>query len=137
MIAKISGSERPTEAIVYSAHWDHLGIGKPDEKGDSVYNGASENAIGTAMVLEVAAALKRENLKPKRTIVFLLVTSEEMGHWGSLWYVKDTPQSQKKTVANINLDGFNCYGKTKDVVIIGAGHNELEDLFCKRSKKAR
>ncbi len=112
-----------------------LGIGKPDAKGDSIYNGASDNAIGTAMVLELAAALKKGNLKPKRTIVFLMTSAEEMGHWGSLWYVKHTPQSQKETVANINLDGFNRYGKTKDMVIIGAGHTELEDYFAKEVKK--
>ena len=135
VVAKISGSERSKEAIVYSAHWDHLGIGRPDAKGDSIYNGASDNAIGIAVLLELAVAFKKSGIKPKRTIVFLCATAEEMGHFGSLWYVKHTPPPQSKTVANINLDGFNRYGKTKDVSIIGEGHTELEDYLAKEVKK--
>ena len=131
VIAKIPGTEKPSEAVVYSAHWDHLGIGKPDKNGDSIYNGASDNAMGTAVLLEIAASFKKSGIKPKRTLVFLCAAAEESGHFGSSWYVQHTPIGQRKTVANINLDGFNRYGKTKDIVIIGAGHTELEDFFTK------
>jgi hypothetical protein len=131
VMAKISGTENPSEAIVYSSHWDHLGIGKPDENGDSIYNGASDNAIGTAVVLELAARFKKTGIRPKRTLVFLCTGAEELGQFGSIWYVAHTPAEQKQTVANINVDGFNQYGKTRDMLIIGAGHTELETLFEK------
>lgn len=135
VLAKIPGTLRPSEAIVYSAHWDHLGIGRPDEKGDSIYNGASDNAMGTAVLLELAAAFKKMKIKSKRTIIFLCAAAEEIGHFGSLWYVQHTPADQKKIVANINIDGFNRYGRTKDVSIIGVGHSEMEDHFRKEVEK--
>jgi Zn-dependent M28 family amino/carboxypeptidase len=135
VVAKIKGVKRPSEAIVYSAHWDGLGIRSPDAKGDSIYNGASDNALGTAVLLELANAFKKLNPKPDRTIVFLCVAGEEVGHLGSLWYTQHTPVDQKQTIANINIDGFNRYGKTKDMSLIGAGHSEMEDYFTKEIKK--
>jgi hypothetical protein len=135
IVATIPGTKRPAEAIVYSAHWDHFGFGKPDEKGDSIYNGASDNAIGVAVLLELASAFKKWGVKPERTIVFLFPTLEEFGFLGSLYYTTHKPPGQDKIIANINLDGFNRYGRTKDMMLIGPGRNDLEEIFRKELAK--
>ena len=132
---KITGSKYPAETIVYSAHWDHLGIGTPDEKGDSIYNGANDNALGVAIVLELARAFKNIKPTPARTIVFVLFTGEEQGYWGSTWYVQHPLGSLKKTVADFNIDGFNRFGRTKDIVIFGPGNSTLEDDIAAEIKK--
>ena len=129
VISKITGSRYPDEYIVYTAHWDHFGIGKPDADGDSIYNGALDNASGTAALLELARAFKNLKTKPLRTVVFVAVTAEEQGLWGSAWYVQHPVFPLEKTVANINIDGLNNYGKTKDLVVVGKGQSELEDLL--------
>lgn len=128
VIAKITGSKYPDEYIIYTAHWDHLGIGAPDEKGDSIYNGAWDNASGTAALLGMAKAFK-EDAKPERSVVFLTVTAEEQGLLGSAYYSQNPVYPKEKTVANINLDGMNPYGKMKDVALIGMGQSELEDIL--------
>jgi Zn-dependent M28 family amino/carboxypeptidase len=128
VVAKITGSTKPEEYVIYSAHWDHLGIGKPDETGDSIYNGALDNATGTAALLALAKAFSAEE-KPERTVIFLAVTAEEQGLWGSLYYALNPMYPKEKTVANINMDGINPYGKMKDVSIIGVGQSEMEDLL--------
>jgi hypothetical protein len=135
VVATIPGTKRPGEAIVYSAHWDHLGFGKPDEKGDSIYNGASDNAIGVAVLLELASAYKKWGIKPERTIVFLFPTLEEFGFLGSLYYTTHIPPEHGKIIANMNLDGFNRYGRTKDIRLIGPGRNDLEEMFGKEMAK--
>ncbi|MGE5518552.1 MAG: M28 family peptidase, partial [Candidatus Dadabacteria bacterium] len=89
VIAKITGSKHPDEVIIYTAHWDHLGIGKPDNTGDSIYNGALDNASATSGLLELARAFKNMEPKPERTIVFLSVTSEEQGLLGSQYYAQN------------------------------------------------
>jgi Zn-dependent M28 family amino/carboxypeptidase len=127
VIAKITGTQQPDEYIIYSAHWDHLGVGKADEKGDSIYNGAFDNASGTAGLLEMAKAFKAMKNKPARTVVFLWVTAEEQGLWGSEHYAKNPIYPKEKTVTNINVDGLNPYGKTKDIVLVGFGQSDLED----------
>jgi Zn-dependent M28 family amino/carboxypeptidase len=129
VIAKITGSKHPDETIVYSAHWDHLGIGKPDESGDSIYNGAFDNATGIAGLMELGRAFKSLKNKPERTIVFLAVTAEEQGLWGSAYYAQNPVFPLEKTVSNINLDGVNYRGRTKDVIYVGKGQSELEDLL--------
>ena len=126
VIATIPGTKRPDEYIIYTAHWDHLGFGKPDETGDSIYNGALDNASGTAGLIELARAYKSLETKPERTIVFLSVTAEEQGLWGSAYYAQNPIFPIKKTVANINMDGLNPDNKTNDVIIVGAGQSELE-----------
>ncbi|PZX58220.1 Zn-dependent M28 family amino/carboxypeptidase [Algoriphagus ratkowskyi] len=128
VIAKVTGASKPEEYVIYSAHWDHLGIGKPDETGDSIYNGALDNASGTAALLALAKAFATEE-KPERTVVFLAVTAEEQGLWGSLYYALNPVYPKEQTVANINMDGINPYGKMKDVAIIGIGQSEMEDLL--------
>ncbi|MET0462147.1 MAG: M28 family metallopeptidase [Chitinophagaceae bacterium] len=129
VIGKISGSKHPDEVIIYSAHWDHLGIGKPDETGDSIYNGALDNASATAGLLELARAFKSLKTQPERTVVFLAVTAEEQGLWGSAYYAQNPIYPTAKTLANINMDGLNWYGKTKDIVVIGRDQNQLEDYL--------
>jgi len=136
VIAKITGTTRPDEVIIYTAHWDHLGIGRPDQSGDSIYNGALDNASGTAGLLEMARAFKHMNAKPERTIVFLAVTAEEQGLLGSAYYAENPIYPVNKTVANINMDGLNRYGKTKDMVVVGQGQSELEDYLKEAIKKA-
>jgi Zn-dependent M28 family amino/carboxypeptidase len=136
VVAKITGSKHPDETIIYSAHWDHLGFGKPDETGDSIYNGALDNASGTAGLLELAKAFKSMKTKPERSVIFLAVTAEEQGLWGSAWYAQNPIYPADKTVANINMDGINQFEKTKDIVIIGEGQSELEDYVTEEAKKA-
>jgi Zn-dependent M28 family amino/carboxypeptidase len=135
VIGKITGTERPDEYIIYTAHWDHLGIGRPDATGDSIYNGAFDNASGTAGLLEIAAAFKRLNAAPKRTVVFLAVTAEEQGLWGSAYYAENPIYPKEKTVASINMDGINPYGRMKDVMVVGSGQSEMEDYLREEAKK--
>jgi Zn-dependent M28 family amino/carboxypeptidase len=129
VIAKITGTKRPDEYIVYTAHWDHLGIGKPDSRGDSIYNGALDNASGSAGLLEIARAFKSLKTPPERTILFLSVTAEEQGLLGSAYYARHPIYPLNRTVAELNMDVLNANEKTKDVVITGAGQSELEDIL--------
>lgn len=135
VIGKITGSKYPDQTIIYTAHWDHLGIGKPDETGDSIYNGALDNASATAGLLELARAFESLKVKPERSIVFLSVTAEEQGLWGSAWYAQNPVYPINKTVANINMDGLNWYGKTKDIIVVGEGQSNLEDYLKEEAAK--
>ena len=129
VIAKVTGSKYPDEYIIYTAHWDHLGIGTPDETGDSIYNGALDNATGTAGLLELARTFRHNDQKPERSIIFLAVTAEEQGLLGSAYYAQNPVYAANKTLANINMDGLNYYGKTDDVIVVGQGQSELEDYL--------
>jgi Zn-dependent M28 family amino/carboxypeptidase len=129
VIGKITGSKHPEEYIVYTAHWDHLGIGKPDDTGDSIYNGALDNASGTSGLLELARGFKSLKKSTERTIIFLAVTAEEQGLWGSAYYAQNPIYPVSKTLANINMDGLNWFGKTNDIIVVGQGQNDLEDLL--------
>lgn len=135
VIGKITGTARPDEYIIYTAHWDHLGIGKSDEKGDSIYNGSLDNASGTAGLLELANAFSQLPEKPERTVVFLSVTAEEQGLWGSAWYANNPVYPIKNTIANINMDGLNWFGETKDIVVVGSGQSDLEDYLSEEAGK--
>ena len=135
VIGKITGSTHPDETIVYTAHWDHLGIGKPDETGDSIYNGALDNASATSGLLELARGFKSLKTAPARTIVFISVTAEEQGLWGSAYYAQNPVYPINKTLANINMDGLNWFGKTKDIVVVGKGQNDLEDYLKEEATK--
>lgn len=129
VIAKITGTKYPDEYLVITAHWDHLGVGKPDATGDSIYNGAIDNASGTASLLEFAKVFKGLQTPPERTVVFLAVTGEEQGLLGSDYYAKHPVYPLAKTVANLNVDEVNWYGKTKDIIVVGKGQNDLEDML--------
>jgi Zn-dependent M28 family amino/carboxypeptidase len=121
--------------LIYTAHWDHLGIGKPDEKGDSIYNGALDNASGLAALFAIAKAFQ-SGTPPERTVVFLAVTAEEQGLLGSAHYAQNPVFPVEKTLANINIDGVNPYGKMKDVSLIGIGQSDLEDILDQELEKA-
>jgi len=132
VVAIIPGTKRPDENIIYSAHWDHLGTGEP-VKGDSIYNGMTDNATGVAALLDLAAAF--EKVKPERSIVFVSFTGEEQGLLGSEYYAKHPVLPLDKTVADINMDMMGLAGKTKDIVIYGFGQSELEDYAAVSAKK--
>ena len=136
VIGKITGTKRPDEVIIYTSHWDHLGIGSPDETADSIYNGAFDNASGTAGLIELARAFKSMKVQPERTIILLAVTAEEQGLWGSAYYAQNPIYPTAKTVANINIDGLNPFEKTKDIIIVGEGQSELEEYLKEAAEKA-
>jgi Zn-dependent M28 family amino/carboxypeptidase len=135
VIGKITGTKRPDEVIIYSSHWDHLGIGKADETADSIYNGAFDNASGTAGLIELARAFKSMKVQAERTIIILAVTAEEQGLWGSAYYAQNPVYPTSKTVANINIDGLNPFEKTKDIIIVGEGQSELEEYLKEAAEK--
>ncbi|MBS1743612.1 MAG: M20/M25/M40 family metallo-hydrolase [Bacteroidetes bacterium] len=137
VIAKITGSKYPDETIFYTAHWDHLGIGKADEKSDSIYNGAVDNGSGIAGLLEIARAFKSLPTTPERTIVFLSVTAEEQGLYGSEYYARHPVYPLEKTVADFNMDMLNWIGETNDIIVNGQGQNNLEDLLEDELKKVK
>ena len=126
----VRGTEKPDEVIIYSAHWDHLGIGSPVD-GDSIYNGAVDNATGTAALLEIARAFAGNNKKPKRSVLFLAVTAEEQGLLGSAYYAEHPIFPPSKTVADINMDAFMSIGEMKDLTIVGYGQSDLDDMATK------
>lgn len=134
VLALIPGTKRPDEAIIYSAHWDHFGVGEII-KGDSVYHGAVDNATGVAALLELAAAFKKAKVKPERSILFISFTGEEQGLLGSEYYAKHPVFPANKSVANINMDMMGLAGKTKDIVVYGYGQSELEDYAASSAKK--
>ncbi len=134
VIAFLPGSERPEETIIYTAHWDHLG--KDDSRAvDQIYNGAVDNASGTAGLLALAQLHANDPIKAKRSIVFLAVTAEESGLLGSAWYASNPIYPLSKTVANINIDGMKLLGRMRDVTVIGFGNSELEQYLESAAKK--
>ena len=126
VVAMVEGSKRPNEYIIYSAHWDHLGVGEPVD-GDSIYNGAHDNASGTVGMLTIAEAFAKMETKPERSVVFLFVTAEEQGLLGSAYYAQNPLFPPNQTVANINIDGLPAYGEMKDLTITGYGQSELDN----------
>jgi Zn-dependent M28 family amino/carboxypeptidase len=128
VVARLDGSDPALkdEYVVYTAHWDHLGIG-PDVSGDRIYNGAKDNAIGVAGLLELARAFTKVMPPPKRSILFVSVTAEEQGLLGSQYYSVTPIYPLAKTLANINMDGLNVHGRTKDLTLIGYGASDLDD----------
>lgn len=131
VVGYIKGEKKPEEYIVYTAHWDHIGIGTPVD-GDSIYNGALDNASGTSTVLAIAESLSKQTLD--RSVVFLFVTAEEQGLLGSEYYVENPLFPLDATVANLNMDGVNPAGKMKDFTITGKGHSEMDELAEKAAK---
>ena len=114
------------EYVAYIAHWDHLGIG-PAVNGDSIYNGAKDNAVGTAGLLEIARAFSRLKTPPKRSVLFLAVTAEEQGLLGSQYYTVSPLYPLAKTAAAINMDAINVNGRTRDLTLVGYGASDLDD----------
>jgi Zn-dependent M28 family amino/carboxypeptidase len=125
VLAMIPGTDRKDEVIIYSAHWDHFGVGKAIE-GDSIYNGAVDNASGTAGLLAIAEAFKK-SIATQRSVVFIALTGEEQGLLGSAYYAENPIFDPKKTVANINIDALDSPGKMKDLTITGYGQSEMDE----------
>lgn len=128
VVARLEGSDPALkdEYVVYTAHWDHFGVSTP-VNGDSIYNGALDNATGTAALLALGKAFKAMATAPKRSILFLAVTAEEQGLLGSQYYSVAPIYPLRSTLANINIDGLNTNGRTRDLVVVGMGASELED----------
>ena len=135
VVAKIEGSdpELKNECVVFSAHWDHFGVNDklPGARTQQIFHGALDNASGVAMLLELAKAYKALPAPPKRTIVFIATTGEEQGLLGAQYYVRHPLYPLYRTLANINIDGINTWGRTKDVEIIGFGHSSMDDSVRK------
>lgn len=130
----IKGTKYPNESIVYCAHWDHLGVGKPID-GDSIYNGASDNAAAVAWMLAIAEAYKSAGKTPERSVVFFSPTAEEAGMLGSEYFVANPPLPIEKTVACFNNDVILMIGRFSDVTVTGLGHSELDHLLGQEAQK--
>ena len=123
------------ELVVYTAHHDHLGVAKPDEDGDAIYNGARDNASGCAMVLAIAKAFSVLPEPPRRSILILLVGAEEQGLLGSKLYAANPTVHPGRIAANINHDSAAIFGRTRDVAVIGKGKSDLEELLVQAAAR--
>lgn len=133
VVGIVPGTRRPNEYILYTAHWDHLGRCAPEGSGDEVCNGAVDNATGTAALIEVGRAFAQA--KPERSVVLLAVTGEESGLLGSKHYAANPLYALNKTVAGFNMDAMSTIGRTRDVVVIGQGKSELEELLKRHAAR--
>jgi Zn-dependent M28 family amino/carboxypeptidase len=127
--AILRGSEAPDEIFIYMAHWDHLGT-DPKLEGDNIYNGALDNASGTAALLELARAYSTLPQAPRRSVLFLSVTAEEQGLLGSLYYAANPLFPLANTVGGLNMDGMNNVGSTRDITVVGLGMSDLDDYLA-------
>ncbi|MFC1740622.1 M28 family peptidase [Pseudomonadota bacterium] len=127
--ALLRGSEAPDEIFIYMAHWDHLGT-DPKLEGDQIYNGALDNASGTAALMEIAKAYASLPQAPRRSVLFLSVTAEEQGLLGSLYYAAHPLFPLDKTVGGLNMDGMNNFGATRDITVVGLGMSDLDDYLA-------
>jgi Zn-dependent M28 family amino/carboxypeptidase len=134
VVAKIQGAhpQRRNEYVVYTAHWDHFGR-DTTLQGDQIYNGAVDNASGTAALLEVATAFQALPSPPERSILFLAVTAEERGLLGAKHYASQPLYPLERTLANINMDALNPWGRTRDLTVVGMGNTTLEDLLAEEA----
>jgi Zn-dependent M28 family amino/carboxypeptidase len=134
VIARLEGSDpaRRNEYLLYTAHWDHLGIGRPIG-GDSIYNGAIDNASGVAWLLETARAFRALPSPPPRTVLFLAVTAEEQGLLGARWDARNPLFPLGRTVANINADMLNPWGPARAIVSVSHGQTSLEEVLARHA----
>ncbi len=126
---QIRGSEHPDEYVLFMAHWDHIGERLNFAGDDQIYNGAVDNATGTAAILEIAEAFANTDTPPERSLIFVAVTAEEQGLLGSEYYAQDPLIPLTQTVAGFNFDGMLPIGPTEDIVVIGYGSSQLEDVL--------
>ncbi len=131
--ARIAGSMRPDEAIIYTAHWDHIGTNTDITGGDNIFNGAVDNASGVAGLLSIAEAFSRLEQPPERSVYFLFLTAEEKGLMGARYYVQNPVVPLNKTIANINFDVINLIGPTHDLKVIGLGKSDLDSYLTKHA----
>jgi Zn-dependent M28 family amino/carboxypeptidase len=136
VLAVREGSQRPDQYVIYSAHWDHLGVGLPDAKGDRIYNGAVDNATGIAALLELARVYAAAPA-PQRSVVFLAVTAEEKGLLGSEYYASNPVYPLAKTAGVINMDALSPMGRAKDFTISGSAKLDLLDRLVTKAKLAK
>ncbi|MBV9215613.1 MAG: M28 family peptidase [Acidobacteria bacterium] len=136
-VLKGSDPKMSSEFVVYSAHWDHFGIGEPAANGDKIYNGAYDNASGVAAVLGIADVLAKIALKdrPKRSTLFLFTTGEEQGLLGAEYYSRHPLVPLAKTAADVNLDGVNIFGKVSDFVALGADRSSIIDQILEAANE--
>ena len=134
VVGLIEGTTRADEYIIYSAHWDHMGVGAAVD-GDSIYNGALDNASGTGSLLAIAEAFAKMDQAPERSILFLFVTAEEQGLLGSAYYAANPIYPITKSVANINMDALNPFGAMNDLTIIGYGQSDMDDYAKSAAEK--
>jgi Zn-dependent M28 family amino/carboxypeptidase len=135
VVGMLPGSTHPDEAVLYMAHWDHLGKhdaeATPGGHEDVIYNGAVDNGTGVAGVLEIAEAFAKQATPPQRSVLFLAVTLEESGLLGSQYYVAHPVVPLANTVAVFNIDAMGVFGRSRDVTVVGMGSSELEDALAK------
>ena len=136
VVGLFPGKKHPAETVIYSAHWDHLGIGKPDARGDTIYNGAVDNGTGISMLIEQARAFAK-GPRPDRSIVFLAVTAEEKGLLGSEYYATHPLYPLAKTVGVLNTDAMNVWGREKNFSISGTARLDLLDDLIDEGKRTR
>jgi Zn-dependent M28 family amino/carboxypeptidase len=136
VIGKLEGSDPKLngEYVIYTAHWDHLGR-HPELQGDQIFNGAIDNASGVASVIELAAAFMKINPPPKRSVLFMATTAEEAGLLGAKFYAEHPLYPLEKTLADINLDGMNVWGKARDIEDLSLGFSTLDDLLAAAAKQ--
>ncbi len=134
VVAKLEGTEAPDEVVMYMAHWDHLGIDS-SIRGDQIFNGAADNATGTAGLLELANAFVRSGERPRRSILWLAATAEEQGLLGSRYYGENPLYPAAKTVAAINMDVLNTWGRTRDLTVVGLGQSELDQVAAEVARQ--
>jgi len=134
IVGRIEGSKHPDQTVIYSAHWDHLGVGQPDAKGDRIYNGAVDNATGTAALIELGRAFAKAP-RPERSVVFLNVTAEEKGLLGSEYYAAKPLYPLATTVGVINMDALDPHGPSRNFTISGSAKLGLLDDLIADAKK--
>jgi len=134
IVGRIEGSKHPDQTVIYSAHWDHLGVGQPDAKGDRIYNGAVDNATGTAALIELGRAFAKAP-RPERSVVFLNVTAEEKGLLGSEYYAAKPLYPLATTVGVINMDALDPHGPSRNFTISGSAKLDLLDDLIADAKK--
>ena len=128
VLALLPGSEKPNEAVIYTAHHDHLGMDMNSDEKDRIYNGAKDNAAGVASVLAIAKAFKMASSPPKRSILFAFVGAEEQGLLGSAYFARYPTFEPGKIAANVNIDSPQVYGKTSDISFIGYGRSSVDEI---------
>src|SRR5881398_954034 len=136
VIGKLEGGDPKLngEYIIYTAHWDHLGR-HPELQGDQIFNGAIDNASGVASVIELAGAFSKLNPPPKRSVLFMATTAEEAGLLGAKFYAEHPLYPLEKTLADINIDTVNPWGKTRDIEDISFGNSDLDDMLAAAAVK--
>jgi Zn-dependent M28 family amino/carboxypeptidase len=136
VLAVIPGVERPDQYVIYTAHWDHLGVGS-EELDDPIFNGAYDNATGVAGLIELAKAFNAQRPPPNRSVIFMAVTAEEQGLLGSRYYAENPVHPTNQTVAVVNIDGLNVDGPMRDITVVGYGNSELDGLLASIARAQR